>query len=172
MQKLPQSFFTRDVLTVAPELLGKILAHKLPTGEVMRARITETEAYRGEEDTACHARAGRTPRTAILYEQGGLAYIYLCYGMHYLLNAVTGGQDVPQAVLIRAGFVGDKNCNGPAKLTKAMGIDKVLNGADFATSAALWFEDSEPVPYKTAPRVGIDYAAEPYKSIEWRFIAE
>lgn len=170
MQRLGKDFFTQDALQVAPELLGKTLARKLPTGEIIRAKITETEAYRGEEDAACHARAGRTARTAIMYERGGLTYIYLCYGMHYLLNIVTGEKDFPQAVLIRAGSIGVKAYNGPAKLTKAMLIGKELNGADLITSEELWLEDGEKSEYKTASRVGINYAAEPYKSIEWRFI--
>lgn len=171
MQKLTEAFFTRDALVVAPELLGKSLARRLPSGEVIRARITETEAYRGEEDAACHARAGKTARTAIMYGRGGYAYIYLCYGMHYLLNVVTGEKDFPQAVLIRAGNIEGKEYNGPAKLTKAMRIDKGLNGGDFVASGELWIEDGEKAGYKTASRVGINYAAEPYRSIEWRFIA-
>lgn len=172
MQRLGEAFFTRDALQIAPELLNKTLARKLPSGEVIRAIITETEAYRGEEDSACHARAGRTNRTAIMYGQGGFAYIYLCYGMHYLLNVVTGEKDFPQAVLIRAGIIGDREYNGPAKLTKAMGIGKALNGASLVTSEELWIEDGESVEYKAAARVGIDYAAEPYKSIEWRFMVK
>lgn len=171
MQRLTETFFTHDALEVAPELLGKTLSRRLPSGEIIRAIITETEAYRGEEDAACHARAGRTARTAIMYESGGFAYIYLCYGMHYLLNVVTGKKDFPQAVLIRGGSIDGKEYNGPAKLTKAMQIDKALNGADFVTSDMLWIEDGEKTAYKTASRVGINYAAEPYKSIEWRFVA-
>lgn len=172
MQRLTEAFFTRDALQVAPELLNKTLARKLMSGEIIRAVITETEAYRGEEDAACHARAGKTARTSVLYEPGGLAYIYLCYGMHYLLNVVTGERDFPQAVLIRAGIIGGKAYDGPAKLTKAMEIGKELNRANLAASDELWLEDGDAAGYKTAARVGIDYAAEPYKSIEWRFILE
>jgi DNA-3-methyladenine glycosylase len=169
MQKINKSFYTQDVLVVAPLLLGKILVRKLNNGEVLKYRITETEAYKGEEDTACHARAGKTNRTYIMYEEGGRAYIYLCYGMHYLLNVVTGKKDDPQAVLIR----GIEGYEGPAKLTKVMDIDKRLNNVDLTQSEEIWIEDDGYRPsYKTAKRIGIDYATEPYKSIEWRFIID
>jgi DNA-3-methyladenine glycosylase len=167
MAKLGSKFYKQDVLIVAPSLIGKLLVRKLNNGEVLRYRITETEAYRGEEDSACHARFGRTERTSILYEKGGCAYIYLCYGMHHLFNVVTGSLDNPQAVLIRT----VEGYNGPAKLTKAMHIDKSLNGIDLATSDKLWIEDDGyKGEYTRDKRVGIDYANEPYKSIEWRFI--
>jgi DNA-3-methyladenine glycosylase len=167
MAKLGLRFYRQDVLIVAPALIGKLLVRKLDNGEILRYRITETEAYRGEEDSACHARFGRTDRTSILYEKGGYAYIYLCYGMHYLFNVVTGSLNNPQAVLIRT----VEGYNGPAKLTKAMHIDKSLNGIDLATSDKLWIEDDGyKCEYIRDKRVGIDYANEPYKSIEWRFI--
>jgi DNA-3-methyladenine glycosylase len=167
MKKLDLNFYTQDVLTVAPNLIGKVLVRKLGNGEIIRYRITETEAYRGEEDTACHARAGKTNRTSILYERGGHAYIYLCYGLHYLFNIVTGSSDIPQAALIRA----VEGYNGPAKLTKVMDINKNLNGVDLITSDEIWIEDDGyKAKYIKDKRVGIDYASEPYKSIEWRFI--
>jgi DNA-3-methyladenine glycosylase len=167
MKKLDLNFYTQDVLTVAPNLIGKVLVRKLGNGEIIRYRITETEAYRGEEDTACHARAGKTNRTSILYERGGHAYIYLCYGLHYLFNIVTGSSDIPQAALIRA----VEGYNGPAKLTKVMDINKNLNGVDLTTSDEIWIEDDGyRAEYIRDKRVGIDYASEPYKSIEWRFI--
>ena len=97
-----REFFRRDVLCVAPDLVGRILVRRLPDGTLLRARITETEAYRGEQDTACHASRGRTQRTEVLYHDGGTIYVYLCYGMHWMLNIVTGHADEPQAVLIRA----------------------------------------------------------------------
>lgn len=165
--RLDLNFYTKDALETAPLLLGKILTRKLDTGTIMRLRIIETECYRGEEDSACHARAGKTKRTEVLYQTGGIAYIYMCYGIHFLLNVVTGLENEPQAVLIRSveGF------NGPGRLTKAMSIDKSLNTIDLINSEKLWIEDDGYlVKYTTAKRVGIDYATEPYKSIKWRFI--
>ena len=164
--KLKKAFYKQDALTVAPSLIGKLLCRKLPNGEVLKVRITETEAYRGEEDTACHARAGKTPRTEIMYGEGGFAYIYLIYGLHYLLNVVTGNKNEPQAVLIRAA----EGFSGPAKLTKALQIDKTLNGCNL-TENTLWLEDDGfRATYKTSKRIGIDYACDKYRNIEWRFI--
>ena len=97
MKLQDREFFRRDVLCVAPELVGRILVRRLPDGTLLRARITETEAYRGEQDTACHASRGRTRRTEVLYHDGGTIYVYLCYGMHWMLNIVTGHADEPQA---------------------------------------------------------------------------
>ena len=90
-----REYFRRDVLCVAPDLVGRILVRRLPDGTLLRARITETEAYRGERDTACHACHGRTKRTEVLYHDGGTIYVYLCYGMHWMLNIVTGHVDGP-----------------------------------------------------------------------------
>lgn len=164
--KLDADFYKQDVLTVAPLLLGKLLCRKLLNDKVLRYRITETEAYRGEEDTACHARVGKTSRTNIMYRSGGYSYIYLIYGIHHLLNVVTGKENEPQAVLIRA----VEGYNGPAKLTKVMQIDKFLNGIDL-TSNELWIEDDGlKTEYKTSKRIGIDYACNKYKNIEWRWI--
>ncbi|MCL2550423.1 MAG: DNA-3-methyladenine glycosylase [Methanimicrococcus sp.] len=167
-KRLTSDFYTRDVLLVAPELVGKIMVRRLPTGEEMRFRITETEAYRGEEDTGCHAKAGKTKRTETLYKKGGCAYIYLCYGVHHLINAVTGAEEQPQAALIR----GVEGFYGPGKLTKAMGITKELNAADLTTSEEIWIEDDGAKPeYVTGKRIGIDYADEHDRNIEWRFTA-
>lgn len=164
--KLNLDFYLKDALVVAPELLGKILCRKISDGKILRARITQTEIYRGQEDTACHARFGKTNRSKIMYEQGGIAYVYMIYGLHFLLNVVTGKKNFPQAVLIRAA----ENFNGPAKLTKALQIDKNLNGESF-TKNKVWIESyNYIVDYETAPRVGIDYADEFYKNIQWRFI--
>lgn len=186
-KKLDRGFFIRDVLDVAPDLINKILARRLPSGEILRFRITETEAYRGEDDSACHAKAGKTKRTSVLYEIGGYSYVYLCYGIHYLLNVVTGNVDFPQAALIRGGIrlatpdnankceiasIALKNHDGPAKLTKAANINLSQNRLDLTCSDEIWIEDDGIIPlYATAPRVGIDYASEPYRSIHWRFIA-
>ena len=127
MKLQDREFFRRDVLCVAPELVGRILVRRLPDGTLLRARITETEAYRGEQDTACHASRGRTRRTEVLYHDGGTIYVYLCYGMHWMLNIVTGHADEPQAVLIRACADG---ANGPGKLTRRLQIDKAFNDGD------------------------------------------
>lgn len=166
---LNKNFFDRDCLEVAPQLVGKILAHRLSDGTVIRVRITETEAYRGEEDKGCHASKGRTKRTELLYGESGVIYIYLCYGMHWLINVITGGKDNPQGVLFRAG----ESCNGPAKLTKYLSLNGDCNGKLLYNNNEIWIEDDGFVPkIKTAPRVGIDYAGEFWRDIEWRFISD
>ena len=168
-KKLGKEFFSRDALDVAPELVGKILVHRLPDGTELRERIAETEAYRGEEDLACHASKGRTPRTELLYGESGIIYIYLCYGMHWLMNVITGEKNSPQGVLIRAGA----DHKGPAKLTKALQIDGSCNGSPIYDNSEIWIEDDGFVPeLKKAPRVGIDYAGDYWKNVEWRFIAK
>ena len=167
--KLNSDFFARDVLEVAPELVGKFICRRLPDGQVLRGMITETEAYRGEEDLACHARMGRTKRNAVMYGQGGHTYIYLIYGLHWLFNVVTGKECDPQAVLIRAL---EAPLDGPAKWTKAFQINGNQNGLYLPSSQEIWLEDGDSPQIITAPRVGIDYAGEPWKSIRWRFIAK
>jgi len=163
---LGKDFFDRDCLEVAPELVGKIIVRKTDDGE-MRVRITETEAYRGEEDKACHASRGRTPRTELLYAESGTIYIYLIYGMHWLMNVVTGGKDNPQGVLFRCG----EGLSGPGKLTRHLKIDKSLNGKSFFSNPKIWIEDDGfKSAIKTAPRVGVDYAGDEWKSKPWRFI--
>lgn len=164
---LDKDFFHRDVLEVAPELVGKIIVRRLEDGSEIRLRITETEAYRGTEDTACHASKGRTPRTEPLYGESGRIYVYLCYGMYWLFNIVTGEEGDPQAVLIRSCEV----YNGPGKLTKALLIDKSFLGSDVTDCSRLWLEDDG---YRAdillKERVGIGYATEEYRSILWRFV--
>ncbi|MCL2838594.1 MAG: DNA-3-methyladenine glycosylase [Oscillospiraceae bacterium] len=167
--KIQQNFYLQSAETLAPLLLGKLLCRKLDSGEILRLRITETEAYVGEYDTACHAHRGKTPRNSVMYEQGGVAYIYLCYGIHNLLNVVSGEADAPEAVLIR----GVKGFNGPGKLTKAMQIDRTLNGKDLTTSDELWLEDDgTQFEYTTTPRIGIDYASEEDRTRLWRFVSK
>ncbi len=164
--KLSSDFFERDALEVAPMLVGKILVRK-NGDEIIKVRIIETEAYRGEEDKACHASKGRTQRTELLYSKGGTIYVYLCYGMHWLANVITGDIDCPQGVLLRAG----ENYSGPAKLTKRLLIDKSFNGLDICTNGLLWIEDDgRKFEISTAPRVGIDYAGDEWKNKPWRFI--
>ncbi len=169
IKRLKEDFFHRDVLEAAPELVGKILVRRLPDGTLLRERIAETEAYRGEEDKGCHASKGRTKRTEILYGESGVIYVYLCYGMHWLMNVITGEKDQPQGILLRAGEVHD----GPAKLTKYMGINGEINGQKIYQNDDIWIEDDGFRPdIITAPRVGIDYAGEYWKDVPWRFIAK
>ncbi len=167
--KLGRNFFHRDALEVAPELVGKVIVRILPDGTSLRERIAETEVYRGEEDKGCHASKGRTKRTEVLYGESGQLYIYLCYGMHWLMNVITGEKDQPQGVLIRSGTVH----NGPAKLTKYLQVTGELNNVPVWDREDIWIEDDGYRPeITTAPRVGIDYAGYPWKDIEWRFIAK
>ena len=123
---LDYSFYHRDCLDVAPDLVGKLLTCRASDGETVTLRISETEVYRGEEDTACHAHRGRTPRTELLYRRAGTVYIYLCYGVHWLLNIITGEEGQPQGVLIRACV----EAPGPGRLTKLLGVTGSLNGSD------------------------------------------
>lgn len=170
--RLNSSFFERDVLEVAPELVGKVLCHRLPDGEVLRVRISETEAYRGEEDTACHAskhpkREGKSHRSDMLYERGGRLYVYVCYGMHNLVNIVTGAEGEPQAVLLRAG-VGAK---GPGLFGRACALTREQNG--LALGGEVWVEDDGCEPtVSTAKRVGIDYAEPRDRDALWRFVGK
>jgi len=167
MRRLDYGFYHRPCLQVARDLVGKVLVHRLPEGEV-RLRISETEAYCGEEDTACHAHKGRTKRTEVMYVQAGTVYVYLCYGMHWLLNIVTGEKDEPQAVLIRACI----NANGPGKLTKMLGITGELNRTD-VLGDTLWIEDDGFVcSVRTDKRVGIGYASQEDQDKPWRFVLE
>ena len=165
-KRLGRNYFSRPATELAPELIGKLLCRRVEE-EIYRYRITETECYFGEEDTACHASKGRTERTKVLYEQGGTAYVYLCYGMHSLFNVVTGKKGHPEAVLIR----GITRYNGPGKLTRAMMINRDLNGEDLVESSRLWVEDDGYRPdYTVAQRVGIDYATPEYRDILWRYV--
>ena len=129
-------------------------------------RISETEAYCGEEDTACHAHKGRTKRTEVMYGKAGTVYVYLCYGMHWLLNIVTGEENHPQAVLIRACV----DATGPAKLTKKLSITGELNGTSVCGETELWIEDDGfQCQIETDKRVGISYASRADQDRLWRF---
>ena len=168
MKVLDKSFYAAQATDLAPRLLGKWLCRRLKGGTVLRRRITETECYFGEEDTACHAHKGRTARTDTLYLAGGVAYVYLCYGIHALLNVVTGERDHPEAVLIR----GVEGASGPGRVTKAMGITCADNRLPLDEASGIWIEDDgTPVPPHTATaRVGIDYADECDRVRPWRYI--
>jgi DNA-3-methyladenine glycosylase len=127
----------------------------------------ETECYYGEDDSACHAHKGKTGRTGIMYENGGLAYVYLCYGVHFMLNVVTGIKGFPEAALIR----GAGEYNGPGKLTRAMKIDRSLNWENLTESNNLWIEDDgTKYSFAVSRRVGIDYALPADRDRLWRFI--
>ena len=164
--RLDKTFYMRPATELAPLLLDKLLCRQTASG-VIRRRITETECYFGEWDTACHAHKGKTKRTSVMYEAGGVAYIYLCYGIHYLLNIVTGGEGHPEAVLIR----GIEGAAGPGLVTKTLSIDKTLNGEDLCVSDKLWIEDDGVISaYKASKRIGINYASEQDRNRLWRFM--
>lgn len=162
MDRLPYAFYHRPCDIVARELVGKVIVH----GET-RLRISETEVYWGEGDTACHASKGRTKRTEVLYAQAGTIYVYLCYGIHWLLNIVTGEENDPQAVLIRACV----EAPGPGKLTKRLGITGELNRQSILETPDFWIgDDGFRCEVYTAPRVGIGYASPEDQARLWRYI--
>jgi DNA-3-methyladenine glycosylase len=165
-ERLSREFYIRDVLEVAPELIGKNMVVRSKEGIYGRYQVTEVEAYRGIEDKACHASRGRTSRTEIMFHQGGSLYVYLVYGMYWMLNVVTGPVNIPQAVLIR----GVEKYSGPGRITKSFGIDFTFYGEVLYISERIWFEDSGFFPLiKTGPRIGIDYAGEYWKTRPWRY---
>jgi len=185
--KLPRHFYTRpNVLTIARDLLGKLLVVPTSYGTHVSGMIVEAEAYRGPQDRASHAYGGRrTRRTETMYGVGGTAYIFFVYGMYNQFNVVTNGLDIPHAILIRAlepieGIElmkkrrpghGERNLtNGPGKLCIALGIDRRFNGADLLGSK-VWIEEGDRIPRSrimSGPRVGIDYAEE-WVDKPWRF---
>jgi DNA-3-methyladenine glycosylase len=188
--RLPRSFFARPTLQVARELLGARLVH-LDKGVRLAGIIVEAEAYIGEADLGCHAKAGRTPRTAVMFGPPGHAYVYFTYGMHWLFNCITEQEGFPAAVLIRAidptdgvEIMSERRkprprrdwANGPAKLTQALGIGQAHNGLDLcAPDGLLFLEPGEPIPDErvtTTPRVGLYTVPEPWKSIPWRFLVK
>lgn len=165
-RRLNTGFFLRDVLEVAPALLGKILVRKFDDGEIRRYIITETEAYRGGDDKACHANKGRTARTEIMFAEGGLVYVYLIYGQYWLLNFVTGFENDSSAVLIR----GIEGFSGPGRLGRELKLDKSFYGENLHSSQRIWLEDFKTVhKIKTAKRIGIQYSGEEWINKEWRF---
>ena len=164
--RLLRSFYTRDVLIVAPELVGKVLVIKNDSSDPGRYLITEVEAYRGQEDKACHASKGRTNRTEIMYHDGGRIYVYFVYGMYWMVNIVTGLENEPQAVLLR----GVEGISGPGRLTRELVIEGSFYGEDLTISSRLWIEDyGIKTVLKRGPRIGINYAGEPWTSKQWRY---
>jgi len=191
--RLTRNFFQRDTLLVARELLGKRLV-RLDDGKRLSGIIVEAEAYRGEEDLGCHARAGLTPRTRVMYGAPGHAYVYFTYGMHWMLNFVTEQEGFPAAVLIRGilscegldiiaarrkGQPPARWTDGPAKICQALNIDGEQNGIDLcARDTQLFIENGVPgqsIRHKdvtVGPRVGLFTVSEPWKSIPWRFLLD
>lgn len=193
---LPKSFYNKDTLQVAQDLLGCFLVRQFPhprplprssrrgRGEreekILRYKIVETEAYNGPNDLASHASRGRTARNRVMFSGPGVIYVYFTYGMHYMLNIVTERKDYPAAVLIRAveplshnAYRITHNTNGPAKLTKALQIDKSFNGLPiYVKKYGLWIESCDKNLKKMqivkTTRIGVDYAGE-YKNKKWRF---
>ncbi len=173
---IPRNFYQRNTLDVAKDILGCFLVRK-EGGKITRAMITETEAYIGEDDLACHASKGRTPRTEIMYGEAGYTYIYLIYGMYHLMNITTEKKEYPAAVLIRAVKIEDvdyKKTNGPGKLTKFLNIDSKLRGWDITKGEKFWIESGIKInkkDIKIGKRVGVDYAKH-CKHYPWRFYIE
>jgi DNA-3-methyladenine glycosylase len=151
-------------------LLGKFLMRRWPDGRVEARLITEVEAYDGERDLACHARVGRTRRTEVMYAPGGRWYVYLCYGVHEMLNLVVGPEGWPAAVLIR----GVEGLSGPGRLTKGLGIGRELNAALVEEQSGLWIEDRGVRVARSdvvaTPRVGVDFAGPVWAGKKWRFV--
>jgi DNA-3-methyladenine glycosylase len=186
---LPPGFYDRPTVEVARDLIGARLVHKEGRRRIAGI-IVETEAYCGEEDLGCHAKAGRTPRTQVLYGPPGHAYVYLNYGMHWLFNVVTRPVDQPEAVLIRAiipteslAVVAQRRgrqprkvwTDGPGKLTQALGITGAYNTLDITVkNAPVFIEQGLKIPDQfvtTTPRIGFNTVPEPWKSMEWRYLA-
>jgi len=181
--RLPRAFYARPVLSVARELIGKLLVHDTPEGRVS-GRIVETEAYRGPDDRAAHSFGGRrTARTEVMYGPPGHAYVFFVYGMHWNFNVVTTGVGSPHAVLVRAVEPREGTAlmalrrglpessvdltNGPGKLCRAFGIDRSCYGVDL-TSASLYLAEGSRVRAARSPRIGVDYAGE-WAALPWRF---
>ena len=160
---------TKKTVSLARGLIGKYLIRRHPDGREEARRITEVEAYHGEGDLACHARAGRTARTDVLYGPGGVWYVYLCYGIHEMLNIVVGPLDWPAAILIR----GVEGIAGPGRVTQALEIDRRLNRTAVDPTSGLWLEDrGERLPrhrVRCTPRIGVAYAGPIWSMKPWRF---
>lgn len=164
--KLVQS---KNTVALARWLLGKVLAVRTANAGVRRVRICAVEAYHGERDAACHASKGRTARTEIMYAAGGVWYVYLCYGVHEMLNLVTGPAGQPSAILIR----GVEGVSGPGRITRTLGIDRRFNGSAAGPETGLWLEDDGMrLPRRAImarPRIGVAYAGPVWAAKPWRF---
>jgi DNA-3-methyladenine glycosylase len=164
---LQKDFFEQPTLSVSEGLLGKFLVR-----DGRAYMITEVEAYDGFEDRASHASRGKTPRNTVMFGEAGVWYVYFVYGMHHMLNIVTGEKDYPAAVLIR----GVEGISGPARLTKALGIDRAMNEQKAARKSGLWIEDRGIIVPKNhierTPRIGVAYAGEEWAGKPWRFVVK
>lgn len=168
---LSSSFFNRPTLIVAKDMLGKFIVWRR-RGKEIALVITEVEAYDGPDDKASHASRGRTERNKAMFGPPGFWYVYFTYGMHWMLNIVTGPKDYPSAVLIR----GAGDISGPARLTKFLHIDRGLNGKLASRASGLWFEDRGVIiktkDIKAGPRVGVAYAGPIWAKKKYRFILD
>jgi DNA-3-methyladenine glycosylase len=168
----PEIFVRKHTVAAARFLLGKVLVRAQPDGTVRRHIITETEAYHSVKDLACHASKGRTPRTDVLFRRGGIWYVYLCYGIHEMLNLVIGPEGFPGAVLVR----GVHDVIGPGRVTKALQIGRALNGRPADVASGLWLENDRLVVKKqwirSTPRIGVDYAGDIWAAKPWRFVVD
>lgn len=162
--RLDRAFFEKPTLEVAQKLIGKTLVFKNYEGI-----ITETEAYIGKDDPACHAARGKTPRNEVMFGKCGFSYVYFIYGMYHCLNVVTEKEGFPSAVLIRGLLLKDEHLNGPGKLCKKLGISRDHNKIDLIMSTDFYIEDRGVVmPYESTPRVGISQG----KEKPWRFVVK
>lgn len=166
--RLQKSYFQNpDTLFLAKDLIGKTLVRNFEGDSIFRSRIIETEAYMGSEDLACHASKGRTPRTEIMYAEGGVVYVYLIYGRYWLLNFVTGIKDHPHAILIR----GIEDCSGPGRIGDLLQLDKSFYGEDLDRSNRIWIEDSTlSGEIIQTPRIGVENSGEVWRNKPWRFL--
>lgn len=165
---LNQAFFNRSAETVAQELLGKFIVSNCGKDEIA-LMVNEVEAYTGPDDLACHASRGKTDRTRVMFGPAGVFYVYFVYGIHWMLNVVTGEEGFPAAVLIR----GAGEMRGPARLTKFLGVDGKFNGKTAKPIDGLWLEDRgvkiKPEQIKKTPRIGVSYAGPVWakKPLRW-----
>lgn len=166
--RVESDFFKADALEIAPKLLGMQLVRQFDNQVQLVLDINEIEIYRGEEDLGCHASKGRTQRTEVMYHEGGCVYVYLIYGMYWLLNITTGPANHPQAILIR----GTQQFSGPGRIGKALQLDKTFYGEDICRSERLWIVSGANAQhtFETRPRVGIDYAGEYWANVPWRYV--
>jgi DNA-3-methyladenine glycosylase len=191
MPVIVRDFYHRPALEVARDLLGCRLVRQR-NGVRLAGIILETEAYQGEADLGCHASAGKTPRTSVMYGPPGHAYVYFTYGMHWLLNAVTDREGIPAAALIRAihpvegvDWMAENRphhafqrgwTDGPAKLTQSLGINGDFNRVDLCDPASgLWIEPGDVISaddIEQTARIGLNAVPEPWKSIPWRFVLQ
>jgi DNA-3-methyladenine glycosylase len=162
---LDEYFSSNDTIELAYDLIGKYIVRNI-NNQIIKCMITEVEAYHGLDDKASHARFGKTKRNYLMFNDPGYCYVYLCYGIHWLFNIVTGEKDFPAAILIR----GIDNIYGPGKVSKYLQIDGKYNGEKLSINNGIWIEDfgTKISNIERLPRVGINYAKE-YKDKLWRF---